>query len=157
MRSLLCPHIPHGIHMESIWIPCNSRWIPSIPYGICFGWYPEVFTLPPYSTWNPYGFQMDSRWIPCNSRWIPSIPYGICFGWDLTHFGHSIPLLFHMESTWNCHIPLPFHHSIWNVHVESTWNEYGFHMDSTTIGGAQSLCDVTPCTTRRHTLSHGIS
>ena len=72
----------------------------------------EVFTLPPHSIWIPY-----------NSRWIPSIPYGICFGWDFTHFGHSIPLLFHMEFIWNGHIPSLFHHSIWNINMESTWNE----------------------------------
>ena len=47
-NTLLCPHIPGGIHMEwfcSInftWIPCTSKWIPC-----------------------------TSRWIPCNSRWIP--------------------------------------------------------------------------------------
>ena len=91
-RALPCPHIPHGIHMESICIPGNSRWIPSIPYGICFGWYP-------------------------------------------THFGYSIPLLFHMESTWNGHIPSLFHHSIWNVYMESTWNGHGFHMDSISFHG----------------------
>ena len=79
-RSLPCPHIPHGIHMDSIWIPYNSRW-------------------------------------------IPSIPYGICFGWDFTHFGHSIPFLFHMEFIWNGHIPSLFHHFIWNINMESTWNE----------------------------------
>jgi len=36
-RSLPCPPIPHGIHVESMWNPCCSTWILPIPHGICFG------------------------------------------------------------------------------------------------------------------------
>jgi len=36
-RSLPCPLIPHGIHVESIWNPCCSTWNLPIPHGICFG------------------------------------------------------------------------------------------------------------------------
>ena len=36
-RSLPCPPIPHGIHVESIWNPCCSTWNLPIPHGICFG------------------------------------------------------------------------------------------------------------------------
>jgi len=88
---------------------CASRWglYRSLPAD-------EVFTLPPYSTW-----------IPHNSRWIPYIPYGICFGCDPTQFGDSIPLIFHLDSMWNGHIPLIFHHSIWNIQMESSWSSGG--------------------------------
>jgi hypothetical protein len=36
-------------HMESMWNPCLSRWIPPIPYGICFGWDLTYFgdSIPP--------------------------------------------------------------------------------------------------------------
>jgi hypothetical protein len=36
-RSLPCPPIPHGIHVESMWNPCCSTWNLPIPHGICFG------------------------------------------------------------------------------------------------------------------------
>ena len=37
VRSLPCPLIPHGIHVESMWNPCCSTWNLPIPHGICFG------------------------------------------------------------------------------------------------------------------------
>ena len=51
-------HAP-TFHMESMWNPCHSRWIPSIPYGICFGWDPSHFdhSIPPSIHIEWYGFQ----------------------------------------------------------------------------------------------------
>jgi hypothetical protein len=90
---------------------------------------------------------MESMWNPCNSRWIPPIPYGICFGWDLTHFGDSIPPIFHMEwpnSRWipSVHMEIPDGiyleystifpvDSTW-IPSYSTWND-GITVDSTWI------------------------
>src|SRR5205807_2471958 len=91
--TLLCPHIPGGIHMEwfysmnstwipyiftwipciSTWIPCNSRWIPYI-----FTWIPYIFT------WIPYIF----TWIPYIFTWIPYI-----FSMDSIHFHHQYFIL----------------------------------------------------------------
>src|SRR6267378_2707648 len=100
-RSLLPPHIPHGIHVDSMWIP------PSI-------WNPHGMVMEcPNSTWNdgmsrwiPHGMRMDSIWIPhglhpfhMDSTWTASIPHG-----------------FHVDSTW---IP----HGI-RIHIKNARNYY---------------------------------
>src|SRR6267378_1347955 len=82
----------------------------------------EVFTLPPYSTWNPCGFHV--------------IPGGF-HPFHMEYVLAGIPLIFlipfHFDSIWNPYgIHLEWSYSIiipWNVPMESTWNGYGFHME----------------------------
>ena len=91
---------PPTFHMESMWNPYHSRWIPPIPYGICFGWDPSHFgdSIPPGIHIIPCGFHAYSM------EW----PFGI-------HL--ELWYRFHNHSTW---IPYGFH-PIW----ESTWIPHG--------------------------------
>ena len=64
-NSLPCPHIPYGIHMESMW---NAN----IPWNL-HGFHVEYVWFHMDSTWIPYGmemFHMDSIWNG-NIPWIP--------------------------------------------------------------------------------------
>src|SRR6266700_2461787 len=82
--TLLCPHIPDGIHME--WFcSINSTWIPYTPTmdSIHFHMDSMHFQMDSIqfqmdsmhfqmdSMHFPGGFHALSRWIPCNSMWIP--------------------------------------------------------------------------------------
>src|SRR6267143_2216574 len=106
LRSLLPPHIPHGIHVESMWIPpsiWNMFWVGSHSFWVLHSiWIPHgmVMECPNFtwndgmSTWIPHGMRMDSIWIPhgfhmdsIHSIWIP-------------HGLHP----FHMDSTWTASI-----------------------------------------------------
>ena len=99
-RSLPCPHIPHGIHVESMSFQMDSThsiwnmfWVKSQPFWLF------------HSIWNP----LEMIWIPCG-------------------FHHSI-WNFHLDAIWNhdidsTTIPHGFHvDSIWNdgIHMDSTW------------------------------------
>jgi len=81
----------------------------------------EVFTMPPYSTWNPCGiyvesmlFHMESAYSTWNMFWLRSHPF---WWFSSTYILHGMG--------W---IPCGFHHSIWNFHMDSTWNlPHEFH------------------------------
>jgi hypothetical protein len=98
----------------------------------------EVFTLPPYSTWNPCGFHL-----------IP-------FGFHTFHMEYVLAVIplnlvipFHLYSIWipcgmaifHSYSIIPYGISKWNpdgavveYNIYSTgipWNINGFHMDST--------------------------
>ena len=91
---------PPTFHMDSMWNPYHSRWIPPIPYGICFGWDPSHVgdSIPPGIHIIPCGFHAYSM------EW----PFGI-------HL--ELWYRFHNHFTW---IPYGFH-PIW----KSTWIPHG--------------------------------
>ena len=85
MRSLPCPHIPHGIHMESMWIPCGFHVIPGgfHPFHMEYvlAGIPLIFLLP---------FHFDSIWNPSGMA-------------IFHHHSMECPYGFHMDSIWNDH------------------------------------------------------
>ena len=97
----------------------------------------EVFTLPPYSTWNPHGIHMDSRqfqvdsihsiwnmfWLRSHPFWLfhsTFIPYGIHLEWS---YSITFPS-FHMECPYGIHMEC-----LWNNSITIPWNGHGFHME----------------------------
>ena len=91
-----------GIHMDA-----QLRWTIQVQKGIANG------GLYPAPT-----FHMDSTWNPCNSRWIPPFHMEYVLGEIppiLVIFSMHIPYgmaKFHLKSM----------ESIWNIHMEFTWN-----------------------------------
>jgi hypothetical protein len=83
-----------------MWNPCHSRWIPPIPYGICFGWYPSHFgdSIPPG--------------IPYGMSWNPPGIHGIHM-----EYPHGIHMEYSISIPW---IPGGFH--------LIPWNNSGFHL-----------------------------
>jgi len=129
LRSLLCPHIPGGIQVESMLIPCGFHpfhmefvWLRAQPF-----WRKFPYSFHMESPWNlniPWNISLESRWnppqfIPCNSTWIPHIPHGFhIFHMDsiystwIPYIPHGFHI-FHMDSTYSTWIPLYF---IWIPH-----------------------------------------
>ena len=69
----------------------------------------------------------------CIPHRIHLIPDGF-HSFQMEYILAGIPLFlvipFHLYSIWNGQTPSGFHHSIWNVYLDSTWND---DVDSTTI------------------------
>src|SRR6266567_3605324 len=75
-RSLLSPHIPHGLHMEWTSFHMDSTWIPPFHMEYILAEIPLI--LGPLfhmdSTWIPYGMVMEypnSTWNGGMSTWSP--------------------------------------------------------------------------------------
>jgi hypothetical protein len=67
----------------------------------------EVFTLPPYSTWNPCGIHV-----------IPDGFHPFHMEYCLVGIPAILVIPFHMESIWNIResMQIPSFNSIWNPH-----------------------------------------